>query len=794
VLFFTALNRAISVIITGDETRVHPDIVFVDLSANQYFFEHHADTHWIYNSLAILARFRSEESIRAGEHLMWVEHYNVSIRDYYDDWWHHSEYESPIDNDRNIFESTDSAHTVPNVELHQYLYEIRERFYMSYHADWDINEEYPEEFFSVERWLQLHSPDRVYFYVSIPLTNQTTADDLHMHEANAIRSQLSLFQNAQERLGQIEGFLYYIGIKSTPADESDESLVVFSNVHEGQQNSEFFKTFPVYAITTRSNFGLSSITHFDSNTNPYRYLDYDIPGDVEIFIAFTPQVVDAQNEIFSAARNAYIRDFTIIAISAILALGLIIVLMVAAGRKHKVVEGESAEISTQTSKVHFIPIDKLYLDFSLALLAGWVALVFIFTVRISYTVTQHMNVTALNLLALAFILSTVPFLLIWLTSLSKRIRAGKFWKHTLVYAILYSCIFGSLRFIFRSAKALWAGTVMTFKVIVISGTVFFTMFFVGFIGAEFRNIGLLLFVILLVTSGVAVLLLMYARRIRKLEQGARDAVQGKYYPPIEAGGGELGSIANSINNISAGINTAVEERMKSERLKTELITNVSHDIRTPLTSIITYTDLLEHEGLNCEKAPEYLEILKQKSLRLKSLTDELFEAAKASTGNIDVNLADLNIVSLIDQVLGELDNAVKASGLDLRVNLPDKLLAVADGRLMQRVMENLLSNVFKYSLPGSRVYLDAVQTDSSHVRIDLKNISTQELNFDPSELTERFKRGDDSRADGGSGLGLSIVQSFMDAQNGSFHVSIDGDLFKATMFLPAVSHDTEQKL
>jgi signal transduction histidine kinase len=284
--------------------------------------------------------------------------------------------------------------------------------------------------------------------------------------------------------------------------------------------------------------------------------------------------------------------------------------------------------------------------------------------------------------------------------------------------------------------------------------------------------------------------MLYARRIHRLEKGARAASTGDYDTPINAGGGELGSIADSVNNISAGINTAVEERLKSERLKTELITNVSHDIRTPLTSIITYTDLLDHEGLNCDKAPEYLDVLKQKSQRLKTLTDELFEAAKAATGNIDVNLTELNIVSLINQVLGELDSAIKSSGLDLRTSLPGQLHARADGRLMQRILENLLSNVFKYSLPGSRVYLDASETADKATRIEIKNISSKELNFDPSELTERFKRGDDSRADGGSGLGLSIVQSFVSAQGGKFTVAIDGDLFKAIVILPSTPIDS----
>jgi len=292
------------------------------------------------------------------------------------------------------------------------------------------------------------------------------------------------------------------------------------------------------------------------------------------------------------------------------------------------------------------------------------------------------------------------------------------------------------------------------------------------------------FTFLIFTPVIAFFLLRYAKRIRDLELGAKSISEGNYDTKIDVGGGELGNIADSINNISAGINEAVEERMKSERLKTELITNVSHDIRTPLTSIITYTDLLESEGLDCEKAPEYLDVLKKKSLRLKTLTDELFEAAKAVSGNIDVNLTNLNVGSLVKQVLGELESAVQESGLDIRSNLPEKLYAKADGRLMQRVLENLLSNVFKYSMPNSRVYLDLYPIDSNYVRIEIKNVSAKELNFDPSELIERFKRGDDSRADGGSGLGLSIVQSFATAQGGRFDIAIDGDLFKTMVTLP----------
>jgi signal transduction histidine kinase len=305
----------------------------------------------------------------------------------------------------------------------------------------------------------------------------------------------------------------------------------------------------------------------------------------------------------------------------------------------------------------------------------------------------------------------------------------------------------------------------------------------GIGGAITRSPGLVFIFSVLISIWIAYLYLRYTSRIYKLAEAARQTSEGNYEQKIDVGNGELGSIAHSINHISAGINVAVEERMKSERLKTELITNVSHDIRTPLTSIITYTDLLKKEGLESNNASEYLDVLIQKSNRLKLLTDELFEAAKASTGNIDVNITDLDIVSLVNQVLGELDGAIKTSGLDLRVNLPDSMYVKADGRLMWRVLENLFSNVFKYSLANSRVYVDVFE-ENMHVRVDMKNISGSELNIDPSELLDRFKRGDDSRADGGSGLGLSIVQSFVAAQGGRFQIAIDGDLFKASIILP----------
>jgi signal transduction histidine kinase len=279
-------------------------------------------------------------------------------------------------------------------------------------------------------------------------------------------------------------------------------------------------------------------------------------------------------------------------------------------------------------------------------------------------------------------------------------------------------------------------------------------------------------------------LLRYSRKLHLLAQGAKAASGGHYGAHIAVAGGELGSIAGSINSISDGINAAVAERLKSERLKTELITNISHDIRTPLTSLITYTDLLKSEGLGAEKAPEYLEVLIQKSARLKNLTDDLFEASKAASGNIEVHVGALDLADFVRQVIGEMDERLRGSGLDFRLGLPEHAPVRADGKLLWRVMDNLLSNVLKYAMPGSRVYIDIAMEDGSY-RLDVKNISEHPLNVEPSELIERFKRGDEARSGEGSGLGLSIAQSFVSSQGGRFALSIDGDLFKASVYLRA---------
>ena len=224
------------------------------------------------------------------------------------------------------------------------------------------------------------------------------------------------------------------------------------------------------------------------------------------------------------------------------------------------------------------------------------------------------------------------------------------------------------------------------------------------------------------------------------------------------------------------------EEAKSQNMKTELITNVSHDLKTPLTSIITYVDLLKEEGLTEEKRRSYVQILEQKSQRLKVLIEDLFEVSKAQSGNVTMNFMEVDVVSLMKQVRSEMSDQLEESTLMFRWNLPEgKVLLLLDGQRTYRVFENLLNNVLKYAMPYSRVYVDILD-EHSHVKVLFRNISAKELSgTDAEHLTERFVRGDASRNSEGSGLGLAIARSFVELQNGKLQIETDGDLFKVTI-------------
>lgn len=255
-------------------------------------------------------------------------------------------------------------------------------------------------------------------------------------------------------------------------------------------------------------------------------------------------------------------------------------------------------------------------------------------------------------------------------------------------------------------------------------------------------------------------------------------------------------VAEDVNAISEGLRNAIDSEVRSERMKAELISNVSHDIKTPLTSIITYVDLLKKENIENEVARDYISVLENKANRLKVLTDDLFEAAKASSGDMPVHLEKVNMQSFVQQSLGEFEDKLRAAGITMRVMMTEEPLYItADGRLMWRVISNLLNNVVKYSQAGSRVYLEVEEdAQGEQVNIVLKNISAYELNVSAEELMERFTRGDESRSTEGSGLGLSIANSLIELQNGQFEISIDGDLFKVKITMPIYKENTQEEV
>jgi signal transduction histidine kinase len=294
-------------------------------------------------------------------------------------------------------------------------------------------------------------------------------------------------------------------------------------------------------------------------------------------------------------------------------------------------------------------------------------------------------------------------------------------------------------------------------------------------------------VIWLILHGVVlVALCWWTLCFQRIQAGSRAIAAGdlNYQMELNRMPPDLKKQAEALNHISDGMQRAVQEQMKSERFRAELITNVSHDLKTPLTSIINYVDLLKTTEQTDPKALEYIEVLDRKSQRLKKLTEDLVEASKASTGVLAVEREKIGLSQLIDQALGEWREKLEANRLTVVVNVPEgETWVYADGRHLWRVIDNLLSNCAKYAMEGTRVYVD-LNRGKGQVDLSVKNISREPLNVPPERLMERFVRGEESRTTEGSGLGLSIARSLTELQGGTFSLIVDGDLLKAVVSLP----------
>ena len=276
--------------------------------------------------------------------------------------------------------------------------------------------------------------------------------------------------------------------------------------------------------------------------------------------------------------------------------------------------------------------------------------------------------------------------------------------------------------------------------------------------------------------------------MQRIKQGGERIAKGDLQYEIDTKYmfGDFKEFAESLNNINEGLQTAVNEKMKSERFKTELITNVSHDIKTPLTSIINYVDLIKKEEIENQTAKQYIEVLDRQSGRLKKLVEDLVEASKASSGSLSVELMPCDVAVLLTQTLGEFEDKLNNRGLVPVINAPEQPVKImADGRHLWRIFDNLMGNICKYAMSGTRVYID-VKNESGKAVITFRNISQNQLNVSAEELMERFVRGDKSRNTDGSGLGLSIAKSLAELQNGSMELTVDGDLFKATVIFDII--------
>lgn len=384
------------------------------------------------------------------------------------------------------------------------------------------------------------------------------------------------------------------------------------------------------------------------------------------------------------------------------------------------------------------------------------------------------------LFAGAFVLDAVFTFFFY--SLVRRIKARQLWKNSLLWRLakriesLVWEVYDNAGIVLRTwiPYAVFCLFNLLMVIIVLSG---------GSFGAT-----LAVLAAVVVDAAVGILIYHDAKERQKIVRGIETIAGGEVEHQVETGHlhGDNLTLAHSVNNIGKGIKEAVEISMKDERMKADLITNVSHDIKTPLTSIINYVDLIKREEVANEKVQSYIRVLDEKSQRLKQLTDDLVEASKISSGNISLNIERINLTELMNQTTGEFSEKFEQKNLTIVMNVNVKNAVIeADSRRIWRVMENLFNNVYKYAMPSTRVYVSIDSLEQKEkIEISIKNISASPLNCNPEELTERFIRGDVSRTTEGSGLGLSIAKNLTEAQKGTFEIQLDGDLFKIVMTFP----------
>ena len=457
--------------------------------------------------------------------------------------------------------------------------------------------------------------------------------------------------------------------------------------------------------------------------------------------------------------NCRYQLIVIAAVSFILCLVLFIFLLCAAGHR----AGSEGIVPSFVDK---IPFDLFTLLMIVAISCLWAILAEMFYDSI-----------LLIMLACLVILVAALLILLYIMSFAVRVKLGGVIKGCIIYKVL-AWVWRLIRSVCHAIAELVRGMPLVPKTCVAVAVILLLELISMSSGVVWLITNALLAAALIYTA-ICMKKLLTAGQ--KLAAGDESCVvdTSKLYGPFREHGEDL-------NTIRDGVSLAVEARMRSEHFRTELITNVSHDIKTPLTSIINYVDLLGKEKPENEKMREYIDVLQRQSARLKKLIDDLLEASKASTGNLTVNAEPCDVGVLLDQTLGEYGEKLNAAGLEPVLTKPEKpVIIMADGRHMWRIFDNLLNNICKYSQRGTRVYLEVCERDGKAV-VTFRNISSRQLNISSDELMERFVRGDSSRNTEGSGLGLNIAQSLAQLQKGTMELTVDGDLFKVTLTFDVV--------
>ena len=457
--------------------------------------------------------------------------------------------------------------------------------------------------------------------------------------------------------------------------------------------------------------------------------------------------------------NCRYQLIVIAAVSFILCLVLFIFLLCAAGHR----AGSEGIVPSFVDK---IPFDLFTLLMIVAISCLWAILA-----------EMYYDSILLIMLACLVILVAALLILLYIMSFAVRVKLGGIIKGCIIYKVL-AWVWRLIRSVCHAIAELVRGMLLVPKSCIAVAVILLLELISMSSGVVWLITNALLSAALIYTAICAKKLLTAGH---KLAAGDESCVvdTSKLYGPFREHGEDL-------NTIRDGVSLAVEARMRSEHFRTELITNVSHDIKTPLTSIINYVDLLGKEKPENEKMREYIDVLQRQSARLKKLIDDLLEASKASTGNLNVNAEPCDVGVLLDQSLGEYGEKLAAAGLEPVLTKPEKpVIIMADGRHMWRIFDNLMNNICKYSQRGTRVYLEVYERDGKAV-VTFRNISSRQLNISSDELMERFVRGDSSRNTEGSGLGLNIAQSLAQLQKGVMELTVDGDLFKVTLTFDVV--------